>query len=299
MLIVQFQFDTHNIKINGTRIDGLSLDKFVGLDTWEQIYLKLKEPFERYGSSTDTRLKDETISMRRAQLELRVSWRSKQPFHREIVGLEMKNADICPYVMVVKIAMVSMLEKYKKQHSQEKLIKQQSQDIEKITTEKTVAKPKSTVRSSDESNGARTSNGSSSNDIDADIEEYVPAGNVPNSLKYTPSTVSSSNERSDEYSPTTKGADDIVSYTPTKIDDTKSHKDQNNKHKPNIKTDLNRNDYVSKKKRTDPSKVDNLFGADSDDSNDRRNANLRSASRTNQTGSSKEKPQPKLDNWVI
>lgn len=290
MLVVQFQFDTHNIKINGTHIDGLSLDKFIGLDTWEQIYLKLKEPFERYGSTIDTRLKDETISMRRAQLELRVSWRSKQAFHREIVGLEMKNADICPYVMVVKIGMVSMLDKYKKQHSQ---------DIATITSEKTVTKPKSAVRSSDESNGARTSNSSSSNDIDADIEEYVPAGNVPNSLKYTPSTVSISNERSDEYSPSTQSADDIVTYTPTKIGDIKSHKDQNNKQKTKIKTDLNRNDYVSKKKRNDPSKANDLFGADSDDSNDRRNANLRSANRINHTESSKEKPQPKLDNWVI
>ncbi|XP_055322355.1 uncharacterized protein LOC129578193 [Sitodiplosis mosellana] len=286
VLVVQFQFDTHDIKSNGRQVDGISLDKYVGLDVWTQIYAKLEEPLERYRSGIDTRLKEEIITMRRAQLELKVSWRSKQPYHREIVNLELKKADLCPYVMVVKIVMVSALDKYKKQHSQEKL-----------TTEKPATKSKSTVRSSDESNGERKSNDSSSA---VDVEEYVPAGSVANSFKYTPSTVSSSNEKSDksnEYSPT-HGADDIVTYTPTKIGEIKSHKDQNTKHKLNMKTDVNRNDFVSKKKRSDAPKINDLFGGDSDDSNSRLNKNLRSAKKTIQTDSSKEKHQPKIEDWV-
>lgn len=287
VLVVQFQFDTHNIKVNGTQASGLSLDKYIGLDVWSQIYTKLEEPLQRYKNSIDTRLKDETIPMRRAQLELRVSWRSKQAFHREIVKLESTKRDLCPYSMVVKIGMVSVLDKYKKQHSQDKMA---------------IEKPhlKSSVRDSDESNGQRTSNGSSSG---ADVEEYVPSGNVSNSqLKYTPSSVSSSNEKSvksEEYSPNLFGSADDITYTPTKIDEKNFHKDQINKHKSmTIKTDLNRNDYHSKKKRTDAPKINELFGGDSDDSSGRLNHNLRSAKKINHTDSSKDKPQLKIDNWV-
>lgn len=284
MLVVQFQFDTHDIKVNGTQVNGLSLDKYIGLDVWQQIYTKLEEPLEKYRNNIDTRLKDDTIQMRRAQLELRVSWRSKQAFHREIVNQEVKQCNLCPYCMVVKIGMVSMLDKYKKQQSHEKL-----------TTEKIQTKS-SNIRESDESNELRTSNGSSS----ADVEEYVPEGKVANSLKYTPSTVSSKTEKSiksDEYSPT-QSADDIVTYTPTKISDTKSQREQNNRHKIATKTDLNRNDYQSKKKRIDP-KINDLFGGDSDDNSKRLNHVLRSAKKPIHNDSSKEKPQPKLEQWVI
>lgn len=288
MLVVQFHFDTHDIKVNGSQVDGLSFDKYIGLDVWTQIYTKLEEPLQRYKKSIETRLKDEIIPMRRAQLELRVSWRSKQAFHREIVKLESsKKCDLCPFSMVVKIGMVSVMEKYKKQHSQDKMAIEKSQQ-------------KSIVRETNESNGQRTSNGSSSC---ADVEEYVPSGSGENSLKYTPSTVSSSNNeksiKSEEYSPDLFGDVDAITYTPTKIDEKKVIKDQSNRHKSTtIETDLNRNDYHTKKKRTEAPKINELFGGDSDDSSGRLNHILRSAKKTNHTDSSKNKPQPKIDHWV-
>lgn len=288
-MVVQFQFDTHDIKVNGSQVSGLSLDKYIGYDTWQQINVKLEKPLERYRSKINEKLHTEYIPLNKAQLELRVSWCNKPAYVYELLRQDINITDekngkqdgkpalptLCPFVMVVKVSAVSVVDKYKRHRSQEKLTKEKSQSQLKS-------------RESEGSNGTRSSNGSALIDID----EYVPTGSVANSLSYTPSTKTDQLPKSDEYSPT-QNADELVSYIPTKIDDTTSHRDQSNKYKSTTKTDVNRNDWPPKKKQIDAAKYHECFGSSSDDSNGARS--LRSAKKE----SSKEKTQTKLENFVI
>lgn len=269
-------------------MDGWSLDKYLTLDVWSQIYAKLGDPLDRYKSDTTVRLKDETIQMQRAQLDLRLSWRSKKQFHTDIASQEeRKDCVLCPFVLVVKIDMVSALDKYKKEHSQKK-------KTEKPLTKSTTAT---------ESNGSveRPTNGSSLHRV----EEYVPASrsNISESLKYTPSTLSpkiaiTSNHTTEEYTPLTlltQTADDesdVITYTPTKIGD------QHYKYQSLAKTDLNRNDYPEKKKRNELHKMTDLFGDFGDD----HRSEMGSTTKITPTDGSKRKqktqPQGSLDSWI-
>ncbi|XP_031620826.1 uncharacterized protein CG4951-like [Contarinia nasturtii] len=244
-LIVQFQFDSYDVKGG----DVHSLDKYIGLDLWSQIYTKLNTPLEKYKSNIEAKLKAETISMHRAQLELKLTWRNKQPFHREVLNQEKKNCDLCPFVLIVSISPVSLVNKYKKQLSQDKLTTEKSQS--KSTNEhKSATQPKlMSGRESSDSNGTRTPN---SVDSTENVEEYVPPGiTTAKNLNYTPSPTGV--KKMDEYTPpnSIKSDSDIITYTPTKIDENKSYK-----HKSTVKTDLNRNDCPHKKKRTNYHKVE-------------------------------------------
>lgn len=277
---MQFQFDSHDIKINGSQVDGFSLDKYLSLDVWTQIYAKLEPIVEEYGKCIDTKPKEDTIQMRRAQLELQITWRTLQPFYKEIMRSEKKNLTLCQFVMIVKVNAVSLIDKYKRQHSQEKL-SQKSQ----------------TQRKPDNTDATRSSNGSSSNDV----EEYVPAArsNIENNLDYIPATLSNSvekkikkNSNTDEYTPVMQVADDdIVTYTPTKIE---QQKELMNKYKSQAKTDVNRNDFPDKKKR-----ADDLFGeSDEPDRQIKSNFNLRSKTSTQTTTKVAVKQQKSMDKWV-
>lgn len=278
---MQFQFDSYDIKVNGSQIDGCSLDKYMSLDVWSQIYAKLETIVDEYGKSIDKRPKDDTIQMRRAQLELKIVWRTMQPFYKEVVRLEKTNVALCQFVMVVKVNTVSVIDKYKRQHSQEKL-SQKSQ----------------TQRKLDSSDATRSSNGSSSNDQE---EEYVPSSrnNISNNLDYTPTTLTNSTEKkskansnTDEYTPITQIADDdIVTYTPTKIE---QHKNAQLKYKSSTTIDVNRNTCPDKKTRTD-----DLFG-DSDESDIpiKSNFNLRSKSVAQTPSKSAVKTQKSMDSWI-
>lgn len=299
VLLIQLQFQSHNVKVNGSQVVGLSLDKYFGVDVWSQMYTKLEAQIELYKADTKAQLKEITIPMNRAQLELRISWKSKKPFHKEVAYQQLskeRGCDLCPYVLVVKVAMVSALDKYKKQHTQQEL-----------KTERPSSKPstKSIKPEPSEATDSRTSNGSSSNDV----EEYVPAPitSIDRIPKYTPSalsmvgkTILSSMEKisvTDEYTPALQRADDkddIITYTPTKIDEVKL--------KSTMKTDLNRNDYPEKKKRTD-TKICDLFGDSGDEPELENNGTsrfLRSTKKPSQSDVVKgtPKPQSKLDGWV-
>lgn len=294
-MVVQFQFESHDIKVNGSQVDGFSLDKYLGLDVWAQIYTKLDVAVDKYRNNIEIRLKDETIQMRRAQLELVLSWKNIQPFHREVVRIERKNCDFCHFVMVIKIGMISLQDKYRKQLSQEK----------SLDKHKDSQKSKSALCESDGSSAIRTSNGSSSNDV----EEYVPAARsnvVSNSVNYTPATLTKIIEKAtvtEEYTPITQSIEDdkgMVTYTPTKIGDTKSNREPSHRLRSAVKTDVNRNDCNDKKKRNNDAKISELFGdSDSDvDKNVRSNLNLRSKSKDHTDTKRTPKPQKSLDSWV-
>lgn len=264
ILLIQFQFETHNVKGNRNDFTCCSLDKYLSLDVWSQIYTKLEAPFERYKNNVNHHPKSETIQLRRAQLDLRVSWPKCETYHTDVIDHMVKDmdkekengCDVCPYVMLINVSMVSVLDKYKKLHSNTK------------KTDTTTAK--SDKRSSDDSNETRQSASSSTNDT----EEYVPAArtNVSSGLKYTPSTLvgSTSTEQltSDEYTPTKRETIEdehgSVSYTPTKIvqsDKTSFRGTAEQKHK--AATDLNRKNCTEKKKRLEPRYSTDLFDSDS------------------------------------
>lgn len=267
MLLIQFQFQKHKLKVDDGQVDGLSLDKYITVDIWSQIFLKLQSTIEKYKSNVKDKLTETVILMRRAQLELCVSWKEKRPFHKETAYLDYKNknCDLCPYVMVVKVGMVSRIDTYRKQHSQES------------KTEKPTTKPSKQLCKSDssETGDNRTSNGSSTVTTDDIADEYVPAAitkvdiDIP---QYTPSTLSC--QLDDEYLPSIPNANDVKSetftYTPTKI--------QSN----NFKTDVNRN----------KSKINELFG-ESESEDQPVNGPLRLL-----RSKSAQKSQPNLDEWI-
>lgn len=298
MLLVQLQFTSHNLQISGNQVSGCSLDKYISLDCWSQIYTKLEAQLEQYKANTAIQPKEDTIRMERAQLELRISWRNLKSYHKDIASIETKNCDLCPYVLTVKIYTISLLSKYRKLHDKK---------TEKTTTKTTI----DDVLNERTQNGTSTSTASASQSTN--FEEYIPApvAQVGSSLDYTPSTVPNSSESitpskcgpPDEYTPSLHNADDgdnnDVTYTPTKI---ARQKAKNRLH------DVNRNDCSDKRKRTG-SKLNDLFGGDSGDDTET-NGNgtvsttalrsLRSAKKptSNEIIPGTPNIQPKIDTWV-
>lgn len=217
--------------------------------------------------------------------------------------------DLCPHVMVVRIVLVSALDKYKKEHSQE------------LKTET----PKAESQTSEGSFGsARSSNGSIKSKYDS--EEYVPAArtNFGSSLSYTPSTLSSgvsnssttttcaeysqNTDISDEYTPLTRIAEDkigVITYTPTTIDKFELKKDANeHKQKTVVATDINRNDFPEKRKRPESRNINDLFGKDSDGESENkpnsRSKYERIAKQSSQTDSpsAPNRAQGNLNGWI-
>lgn len=315
--MVEFQFKAQDVK-NGQTEAGCSLDKYISLDVWTQIYAKLEIPLERVTSGDTPNSKSEVYSLRRAQLELRVNWCNTRTYHTHVVKHMVHDIDnnkdghidVYPHVLMVNIIMVSALDKYKKHHSQE------------IQTGKLL---KSETRTSDNSNGSkRTSNDSSANDT----EEYVPAActTVASSLSYTPSTLSSistctgtstgtgiepqlSGTASEEYTPHTMIIEEEdksgeVTYTPTIIG--KSKIDSSGyKHKTGTANGLSRNLCPEKKKRTETPNIADLFGKDSDgelenEQNVRPSYNrlAKQSDPVDSPSRSQQKTQSNLNNWV-
>lgn len=265
-LLIQFRFNSHSIKVSRSHVDGYSLDKYLTLDTWAQIYTKLTDPINAYVEDTSKTPDSTSIKMNRAQLHLKISWTAIDAMHRQLTIIEnLDNSNVCPLMMNVHIDVWSMIDKYKKDNK----IKTESPPStngngtsSKNATAK-ISPPKKAITTADLAVKLKLTK-----EIDTD-EEYVPpaSGNVE-FLQYTPSSVTSA--KSEEYMPTngSDDADHIVSYTPTKI--SKSHSDDvidAKKYGQNSKTDANRNDYNSKRDKTSI-KTDafaDLFG-DSDDS---------------------------------
>lgn len=285
----------------------MSLDKYLSADVWSQIYKKLEANGE----------KDDTISLSRAQLELDVSCKTFRSYQKEVARLlKGKSCDSsCEKVLMVKVRMVSALDKYKRRHGLEKT-------AEKKSTESINGEPSTSgsaavaaVAAATAATESRSSNGSTSQPQSQNVEEYVPepVTDVSSNLDYTPSTLSKKqlsevsinlnsienvaaspldHVHDDVYTPSQKtGSNDslAITYTPTKI--AHAHTSQS--------TDLNRNDCTEKKTKRIKSKhkMANIFGdADSGDEIDKDSKiglrrDLRSTPST-------PKQQGRLDGWV-
>lgn len=185
--------------------------------------------------------------MNRAQLNLDVSWIPTKTIHSQLIAMEnIDIIDLCPSVMVVHVELCSMLDKYKKENP----IKNIVNNVDHKSN------------ASDKDNGT---NANSQNKID---EEYVPAArtSVKIDLQYTPSIVTPlAKQQSDEYTPTYNGSDEIVKYTPTKIEKSQSDDSIASKSSQSKQIDLNRND-VAKRIKSSPRKIQQeLFGGSDED----------------------------------
>lgn len=186
--------------------------------------------------------------MNRAQLNLDVSWTPTKAIHSQLVAMEnIDIVDLCPSVMVVHVELYSMLDKYKKENP----IKNVINNVDHKSN------------ASDKDNGT---NVYSQHKID---EEYVPAArtSVKIDLQYTPSIVTPlAKQQSDEYTPTYNGSDEIVKYTPTKIEKSQSDDSIASKSSQSKQIDLNRNDCVTKRIKSSPRKIQQeLFGGSDED----------------------------------
>lgn len=261
-LLIQFRFNPHAVKMRKNHFDGYTLDKYLTLDIWSQIYTKLNDPIDEYMKDETKQPRSSTIKMNRAQLNLNIEWSFMDSMSRQACKAErMDSENICPMVLTVQIAMYSMIDKYKKDNHIKAEPKQATNGATISSTPSTPSKAKQTPTKSPINSELIKSQ---SNGIAVDVdEEYVPTATVPteNGLHYTPSTVSNSNSAIDEYTPPSSGdADQVVTYTPTKI--AKSQSDEGvmptKKHAITNKTDVNRNDSRRNRELAD------LFG-DSDD----------------------------------
>lgn len=297
MLLIQFLFQSYRITINGSQVEGCSLDKYLSVDVWSQIYIKLESQLEKYQSNIKTKLEDTVIPLRRAQLELNVSWENKTPLFEQIADQEAKHCDLCPYVLMVKVSMVSQLTQFKKQHSQE-IKTERPASIKTSTKVSTKSSAKTSTKSSTKSDTnelseVATSSSASTNRV---VEEYVPEAitNFENIPDYTPSALTNNIEckidsKSDEYDPSnlSNPIDDeseTIVYTPKKIDPNR-----------NVKTDLNRNDYPDRRKRTNKQINALLFGDLSDELEPKNHSTSRLLRSTDKT---RLNSQGNLNSWL-
>lgn len=293
MLLIEYHF----VSYDGGQSNCLSLDKFLGADTWSQIYEKLKPSFEAYRTNSSDSLKDSKLSLRRAQLELKVTWKRVSPYHKEIIRyLKGSGCDSpCTDVLFVEVRMVTSIDGYKKQYASEK--KTEKRSTESVESEANTHSGSVSVKENRSTNGLTNSQ----ND-----EEYVPEflTEVASSLNYTPSTLSNSIENVTvsaaiadehiEYEPSllqngNNNDSEIVTYTPTKISPTAPKAKK-------LKSDVN------DKKGQPYDRMKEIFGGDSGDDNgsDGKSSRsgsrrLRSAPKPAQIDSEKSKTQSKLD----
>lgn len=321
LLLIQFRFNGCTVKVKRNHVEGYTLDKYLTLDTWSQIYTKLTNTIDVYAANDTIKPDPSSIKMTRAQLSLRVSWSAVDPMHRQLADAsDVDVAQLCPMVMNVDVTMLSLIDKYKTVRQSEKKPEpgasstvSASNSTSSIASADSALSAASAASSAPKSTAAKKtttrtySNLKLAGSIDDD-EEYVPTANATaaNGVQYTPSTV---NAASDEYMPPTSAEVDVVTYTPTKI--TKSRSDEGASRRApaasHSTTDLNRNDCVNKRSRP-PSKVDamaDLFG----DSEDEVARCTRSAKKTTRGdgvtqrkrpngGPASVKTQSNLSNWL-
>lgn len=293
-------FESHNVKIgrNGN-VRGYSLDKYLSLDVWSQIYTKLNDTIERAAHKSLEDLQIDVILMRRAQLELKISYKSTEPFYTDIVRQECDYSSIHPHVMLVNVGTFSDVRGYKKAHP---LKNHQA--------------------------NARTEPKNPSKD-----DEYIPTPTNGQTIDgteipvYTPSKVKSERHDehtlNDEYMPSGANKNDEISYSPQKINWKKSKSEVATKIARNysqdsdvcliepLSIDHNENNCIdggsstiilSASSKASSRSSQNLFGSSDDDSPKRCIPRTRSQSKTEtkiaaRIGDGSKKFQQKMTDW--
>lgn len=293
VLIIQFMFDSHNIEMGkNANVQGCSLDKYLTLDVWSQIYTKLNDSIVFAAQKSLKDLKKDVISMRRAQLELKISYKTTEQFYIDIAREECVNGNIHPHVMLVNVDTFSDVRGYKRAH------------------------PSKNHQSND-----RTETKNLSKD-----DEYIPTPTNRHTIDstvipvYTPSKMKSERHDgytiNDEYMPFGANKNDHYSYSPQKIACKNSKSEVTKKNSQNgrqnsdlyhIETssniDHNENNYKDDgASKTSSLSSQNLFGSSDDDSPKMSICRTRSQSRTKtktttRSGDGSKKDQHKSTDW--
>lgn len=113
-LVIEFKFDSFNDE-REHRMQCHSLDKYMSLDVWKNLYEKISKPIDRYVRNEWNVPSKETIPMRRSQLDLNVSWQKCDSHHLSLLGLESER--VYTYLMEVKVRGVSKVNEFVKTRS--------------------------------------------------------------------------------------------------------------------------------------------------------------------------------------
>lgn len=89
-----------------------SLDKYMSLDVWKNLYEKISRPIDRYVRNESNVPSKETIPMRRSQLDLNISWQKCVSHHLSLLGLEAER--VYTYSMEVTVRGVSRVNEFVK-----------------------------------------------------------------------------------------------------------------------------------------------------------------------------------------
>lgn len=111
---MKFKFES-NADAMDHRMVCYSLDKYLTLDAWSNIFEKLSKPIDRYVQNEAKMPARESLKMRRAQLDLSISWQQCDSLHLSMLGLEPER--VYTYLMVVKVRAVSKVNEYLKANS--------------------------------------------------------------------------------------------------------------------------------------------------------------------------------------
>lgn len=108
---MKFKFDAYTDGID-RRMICYSVDKYMSLDAWTNLYEKITKPIDRYVKNETEMPPKETITMRRAQYDLNISWQKCDSMHLSMLGLE--SDEVYTYLMVIKVRTVSKVKEYLK-----------------------------------------------------------------------------------------------------------------------------------------------------------------------------------------
>lgn len=191
------------------------------LENWSDVFHKLSRPIESYMQCLEKPLASEKISLRRSQLELRVSWHKTDSAYTAFF----ENADDrnwCPYFIKVEIKAVSKISEYRKVRDNESSANKPSNRTDHKDAD---------VHLNDSTDSIESKNSEVENLLQNQVEEYVPTAMQTDDSpakttypKYTPTPVlmsSATENTDDEYTPSISGsktdAFDKNSYQPSPI----------------------------------------------------------------------------------
>lgn len=111
--MIKFKFDSYK-DAKDHRMYCHSLDKYMSLDVWKNLYEKISRPIDRYVRNESSAPSKETIPMRRSQLDLSVSWQKCDSHHLSL--LELAPERVYTYSMEVTVRGVSRVNEFVKTH---------------------------------------------------------------------------------------------------------------------------------------------------------------------------------------
>lgn len=235
-LLIKFVFESSDGL--GDKLVCHSLDKYMSVDAWTQLYEKLGKSIDRYVKNDTKTPASDKITMFRAQLELRVSWLKVDEFHAHFC--DSLAGDRYSHFMVVSVNSFSRVNEFRRKHKTQN--SQTNGNGESIDSD---ISPQSTTSTR---SGTNVGNGVTYNATakKRPHEEYVPEATTTSpktsKLRYTPSKMVDAD--ADEYEPTRMAITGVAAGEHDQYGDDRAFVDENAA--PDYHpAPLNNNDYGS------------------------------------------------------